>query len=129
MKWMGFSHARKSPARRLERDSGSDQRDTDEQSRAHGNFREQAGEVQAEEDDQRAGDGRERGAIAQEEGADGAGGCAEGNEDYGKSGDECEGGGEQAGAGSFAFFQLLDADAGEHGNVSGHQRKDAWGEK
>ena len=112
-----------------ERDSSSDERDTDEQSCAHGNFREQAGEVQAEEDDQRAGDGRERGAIAQEEGADGAGGCAEGNEDDGKSGDECEGRGEQAGAGRFAFFQLLDADAGEHGNVAGHQRKDAWGEK
>jgi len=112
-----------------ERDSGGDERDADEQSGANGNFCEQAGEVQAEEDDQRAGDGRKRCAIAQEEGTDRAGGRAEGNEDYGKSGDECQGGGEQAGAGSFSFFELFDADAREHGDVAGHQRKDAWGEE
>ena len=109
-----------------ERNSGGDERDADEQSGANGNFCQQSGEVQAEEDDQCAGDGGERCTIAQEEGTHGAGGGAEGNEDDGKSGDECEGGGEQAGAGSFAFFQLLDADAGEHGDITGHQRKDAW---
>ncbi len=60
-----------------------------------------------------------------QEGADGAGRGAERNKYDGKTGDEGEGGSEQAGAGNLTLAKLLHANAGEHGNVAGNKRQNA----
>src|ERR1700722_7287417 len=58
-------------------------------------FYENAKQVQPEEQDERSGDGRERGAMLAEESADGAGGCTERDENRRKSENESERRGEQ----------------------------------
>src|SRR6267143_291315 len=67
----------------------------------------------------------EKNAILAEEGTDGAGRGSEGNEHHRKAGDKSEGGREKAGGWHVALAELLHADAGEHGDVAGHQRQNA----
>ena len=98
-------------------------------SRANRYFREPADEVQSEKNDQRAGDRCQQASIADEKSSDGAGGGAERNKDDRKSEDKRERRCEQSAARRVAFLQLLDADAGQHGDITGHQRQHAWREK
>src|SRR5579859_1247567 len=85
--------------------------------------------MQAEEKNQGTGDRSEEGAIPLEKCADGAGGGPEGDEDHGETGDEGERRGEKSGAGLLALAELLDSDAGEHGDVAGNEREHAGREK
>src|SRR5882724_5977835 len=86
---------------------------------------ERADEVKAEEKNQGTRDGSEERAILAEEGTDSAGGCAKGNEHHRKASDKGERRREKAGGWHVALAELLHADAGEHGNVAGHQRQNA----
>ena len=92
---------------------------------AHGHASKNTEQVKAEENDESASDGSERGAIFLEEAADGAGGSAERDEDEGETSDEGESGGEKSGTGAFTFTKLVEADAGEHGDVAGHKGEHA----
>ena len=85
--------------------------------------------MKSEENNERTGDGRKQRAILAQESADGAGGCAEADEHHGKSEDEGEGGREEAGFRLLTLAELLDTDAGEHGDVAGNEGKHARGEK
>src|ERR1700722_2482210 len=85
--------------------------------------------MQAKHQDQRSSHGREGGPVAQQERADGAGGGSESDEDHRKADDEGQRGPDQAAAGGLAFFELFDADAGQHGNIAGNQREYAGREK
>jgi len=88
-----------------------------------------ADEMQAEEKDQGAGDGSEERAVLEKKVADRAGGSAEGNKDDGETENKGERGSEEASARRLALAQLLHADAGEHGDVTGNKRKHAGREK
>ena len=92
-------------------------------------FDEQADEVKSEKKDEGTGDGREERAILAKKRADRAGGSSKGNKDDRESANESEGGSEETGARHFAFAELLHADAGEHGNVAGHERQNAGGKE
>ena len=102
---------------------------TENNSDSNGQLDEKAEQVQTEQKNQCAGDGRKRGAVLAEKSADSAGGRAERDEDRGKSENESERRREQSGARRLALAQLFHADAGEHGNVSGHERQNARGQE
>jgi hypothetical protein len=99
--------------------------DTEDDAVAKTQFNENAQKVKAKDDDEGPGDGREKRAILQEEVADSTGGSAEGDENDGEASDESECGRKEPGARNFAFAELLHADAGEHGDVAGHERQNA----
>src|SRR5215469_10246431 len=96
---------------------------------AHLEFPEGASEMQAKEKDQRARNRRKQRAVLEEEGANGAGGGAKGNEYHGETRHKRHRGGKQPGARNLTLTQLLDADAGKHGDIAGHQRKHTRGKK
>jgi hypothetical protein len=85
---------------------------------------ERADEVEAEEENQGSGDGSEESAVLEKEGTDSAGRGAKRYEHDGKTGNEGERGREKAGTWHVALAELLHADAGEHGDVAGHERQD-----
>src|SRR5579864_1864267 len=92
---------------------------------AHRELYQYSKQVQAEEKDERAGDGSKQRAILAQESAYGAGGGAEGNEYDGKSHDKGQRGSEKPRARRLPLAQLFHADAREHGDVSGNQREHA----
>src|SRR5882672_6799618 len=106
-------------------DSEGDEEQAKDDAHAKIEFDERADEMKTEEKNESAGDGSEERAILAEEGTDGAGGCAEGNEHDGKAGDKGERRREKAGGWHLSFPELLHADAGEHGDVAGHQWQNA----
>jgi len=102
-----------------------DENSTENEARAKVEFYQGSEKMKAEENNQRAGDGREERAILSKESADSASGSAERNKDERKTRDEGKRGSKKAAARWLALAQLLHADAGEHGNVAGDQRKNA----
>src|SRR5438067_2103370 len=86
---------------------------------------EHAQQMQAEQNNQRAGDRRERCAVFTQERTDGAGRRAEGNEHGGKSEDERKGRRKKSAARLLALPELLHADAGQHRDIAGHKRQHA----
>src|SRR5690348_5111019 len=86
-------------------------------------------EMQAEKNDERAGDGSEFGAMLAQESAHGAGGRSERDENDGKANHEGKGGGKEAAAGLLALAKLFQADAGKHGDITGDERENARGQK
>ena len=85
-----------------------------------------AGQVQTEENDDHSGDAGEQRFVLRENLADLGRDRAQRDKDDAEADDE-RGRIEHHLAEEFAFFQLqlLDADAGDQGNVSGHERKHA----
>jgi hypothetical protein len=85
-----------------------------------------AGQVKTEENDDHSGDAGEQRFVLRKDLAHFRRDRAQRDEDDAKADDECAGI-EHHLAEEFAFFQLqlLDADAGDQGNVSGHERKHA----
>src|ERR1700687_3150707 len=96
---------------------------------ANGELDENTEKVQAEENNQRAGDGGQQGTILAKKRSDGAGRGAKGNEDDGEAGNESERGSEESGAGLLALAKLLHADAGKHGGIARNERKNAGREE
>src|SRR5258708_37534688 len=85
--------------------------------------------MQPEKKDECAGDrGEERAVLAQER-ADGAGGSSKRDEDKREARDKRQGGSKKASAGRLSLAQLLHADAGEHGDVTGYERENAGRKK
>jgi len=106
-------------------DSERDEHDTQDDADAEAELDEQAQEMKAEKNDQRASNGGQERAVLAKKGAHGAGGSAERDEDHGEAGDERERGGKEPGARGFAFAELLHADAGKHGDVARDERQNA----
>jgi len=85
--------------------------------------------VKAKEQNESARDGSERVAVLLEKFAHRAGGSSQRDEHDGKAKHEGQRRSEQAGAAGIFFAKLLDADAGEHGDVARDERKHAGREK
>src|SRR5580704_256301 len=103
--------------------------DSENDANADGQFYENAEQMQPEEQNQRAGNRRERRAMLAQESADGAGRRAERDEDRGESENESERRRKQSRPRRLTLAQLLHADSGKHRNVSGHQRQHARRQK
>ena len=86
---------------------------------------EHAQQMQAEQNNQRAGDRRERRAVFAQERTDGAGRCAKRNENRGKSNDKRKRRRKKSAARLLPLPQLLHADAGQHRDIAGHERQHA----
>jgi hypothetical protein len=110
-------------------DTESDEKDAEDYAGAEIELDERADEMKAEEKDECSGDGSEKGAVLAKKGTDGAGRCAERNEDNGKTGDKSESRSKEARARQLPSAELFHADAREHGNVAGNQRQNARREK
>src|SRR5580704_14143359 len=85
--------------------------------------------MQPKEHNNRAGKRREEAAVSHQKLPNRAGRSAEGDEHDGKADYEGQRGSEQAATGRFSLAQLLHSDAGEHGDIAGHQRQDTRGKK
>ena len=128
-KMYGGETEKERPVKQQGEDSKDDQNRAKDDSDAHGELCENTQKMQAEQNDERAGDGSELGAMLAQEGADGAGGSSEGDKDYGEADDEGECGGEEASARLLAGAELFHADAGQHRDVARDERKDAGRKK
>ena len=85
--------------------------------------------MEAEEQDQRPGDGRKQILVLLQETAHGAGGCPEADKNDREADNEGKCGSEDSAFGLLALAELLDADPGKHGDVAGNEREDAGREK
>src|SRR5215469_2213332 len=110
-------------------DAEGHKQSTEDDAGANVHAHKSAEQMQAEEHDERPGDGSEQRPVLPQKSADGARRGPKRNENDREADDKRQGGSEKPALRLLALAQLLDPNAREHRNVARHQRKHARREK
>src|SRR6516165_9170825 len=110
-------------------DAEGHKQSTEDDAGANVHAHQSAEQMQAEEHDERPGDGSEQRPVLPQKSADGARRGPKRNENDREADDKRQGGSEKPALRLLALAQLLDPNAREHRNVARHQRKHARREK